>query len=98
MSVTQFLFEEDEKSMSDEDSQSMSESSIEVENPNVVHELLDAVDDVLVNAGLEFKDAEKWPEFSEQMAALIFLFYEDHIGSNDSSYKPTDTPSDSQSL
>ena len=97
MKTMQFLFEEDEYNMSDEDSQSMSES-IEVENPNVVHELLDAVDDVLVNAGLEFKDAEKWPEFSEQMAALIFLFYEDHIGSNDSSYKPTDTPSDSQSL
>lgn len=67
-------------------------------NPNrLMARILDKVDGELYKHGLEFRhDDEAWDDYVEELAALIFRFYDDKTG-GDSSYAPGDSRNNSES-
>lgn len=53
--------------------------------------LIDKMDAILGAHGFAFRSETRFEEFSMQLAALVFQFYDDLDG-GDSSYHPSDAP------
>jgi len=67
------------------------------EGAKLLSKVLDKVDAVLFEHGLEFKDEAKWEDFAAQLVALLYNYYDDEGDDKDDSDFDPDAPEEESS-